>query len=165
MTLFILDTFIRDPPLATLLIWETLTNCTGMTRVRPEVSTSLTLKTQELEFVENPNKMFHKLYYNEKEKRLINHHKFGGSYVKIIVEGKSTPSPSHPVGGQSLLKAGVQDVKIIENFDISVTDDTEVEAEDTLTTLTNYVMAMEDEHNKENIINIFKSLYVEAQEV
>ena len=31
--------------------------------------------------------------------------------------------------------------------------------------LTNYVVAMEDEHNKENIINIFKSLYVEAQEV
>ena len=122
------------------------------------------LETQELEFVENPNKMFHKLYYNEKEKRLINHHKFGGSYVKVIVEGKSTPARLSQLV-DNLYSTGVHDVKIIENMDISVTDDTEVEAEDTLTTLTNYVMAMEDEHNKENIINIFKSLYVEAQEV
>ena len=40
-----------------------------------------------------------------------------------------------------------------------------IEAEDTLTTLTNYVNAMEDNHNKQNIVDIFKSLYVEAQEI
>ena len=122
------------------------------------------LKSQELEFFENPNTLFNKLYYNEKESKLINHHKFGGSYVKIIVEDKSTPARLHQLV-DNLYKAGVHDVKIIENFDLSIDDDTEIEAEDTLTTLTNYVVAMEDEYNKENIINIFKSLYVESQEV
>ena len=65
----------------------------------------------------------------------------------------------------TLYKAGVQDVKVIENIDISVDDDVEVEAEDTLTTLTKYVNAMENDVDKGNLINIFKSLYVEAQEV
>ena len=46
-----------------------------------------------------------------------------------------------------------------------IDDDVEVEAEDTLTTLTNYVNALEDDINKENVIEIFKSLYVESQEV
>ena len=41
----------------------------------------------------------------------------------------------------------------------------EVEGEDTLTTLTNYVNAMDDSFDKTSIIQIFKSLYVEAQEV
>ena len=41
----------------------------------------------------------------------------------------------------------------------------EVEAEDTLTTLTNYVNALEEDVDKGNLIEIFKSLYVEAQEV
>ena len=55
-------------------------------------------------------------------------------------------------------------LKVIENIDLSIEDDVEVEAEDTLTTLTNYVNAMEDV-NRDNVINIFKSLYIEAQEV
>ena len=55
---------------------------------------------------------------------------------------------------------------MIENIDISIDDDVEVESEDTLTTLTNYVNSMEEDSiNKENLVNIFKSLYVEAQEV
>ena len=54
---------------------------------------------------------------------------------------------------------------MIESLDLSVDEDTEVEAEDTLTTLTKYVEAMDDSFNKTNVISIFKSLYVEAQEV
>ena len=60
---------------------------------------------------------------------------------------------------------GIHDLKIIENLDLQLDDDVEIEAEDTLTTLTHYVNALEVDMNKENIINIFKSLYVEAQEV
>ena len=49
------------------------------------------METNELEFIENPNTMFHKIYYNESKSRLINHTKYKDSYVKLIVEGKSTP--------------------------------------------------------------------------
>ena len=121
------------------------------------------METNELEFIENPNTMFHKIYYNESKSKLINHTKYKNTYLKLIVEGKSTPKRLTALIDK-LYKVGIHDLKVIENFDVSIDDDVEVEAEDTLTTLTNYVNAMDDV-NKENIIDIFKSLYVEAQEV
>ena len=122
------------------------------------------METHDLEFIENPNTMFHKIYYNEDKKKLFNPHKFKQSYVKLIVEGKATPVKLNRMV-DSLYDANIHDLKIIENTVTSIDDDVEVEAEDTLTTLTNYVNALEDDVNKENIINIFKSLYVESQEV
>ena len=120
------------------------------------------LDTGELEFIANPNTMFHKIYY--KEGKLFNPTKYKNSYIKLIVEGKSTPATLQQFIDK-LYKVGIHDLKVIENFDLSVDDDVEVEAEDTLTTLTNYVNAMEDNLNKQNLVDIFKSLYVEAQEV
>ena len=64
-----------------------------------------------------------------------------------------------------MYKVGIYDLKIIENFEVTLEDDVEIEAEDTMTTLANYVNALEDKVNKENLVNIFRSLYVEAQEV
>jgi DNA repair exonuclease SbcCD nuclease subunit len=123
--------------------------------------------TQELEYINNPFPMFHKLYYNESKPKLIKYHTYEHSYVKIIVEDKSTPKKlSHVV--DELYRAGVHDVKVIDNMDITLDDDVEVESEDTLTTLSNYVSAMEGnvtDQNKANIVEIFKSLYAEAQEV
>ena len=120
------------------------------------------LETHELEFIENPNKMFHKIYYNEDDKKLINPNPYKGSYVKVIAE-KSTPIKLGRLVDK-LYEVGIHDLKVVENIDLSIEEDVEIEAEDTLTTLTNYVNAMEDV-NKDNVINIFKSLYVEAQEV
>ena len=120
------------------------------------------LKSGDLEFIENTNKMFHKLYYNEKEKKLINHHKFHlcQNYRRGEINARSVRN-----WWTIYIQAGVHDVKIIENLDLGIDVEEEVESEDTLTTLTNYVNAMEVDLNKENIINIFKSLYVESQEV
>ena len=122
------------------------------------------LDTKELEFIENPNTMFHKIYYNEDKKQLINPHKVTNSYVKVIVEGNSTPQKLNRLV-DSFYSVGIHDLKVIENFDLSIDDDIEIESEDTLTTLTRYVKAMEDNFNKEHVIDIFKSLYVESQEV
>ena len=122
------------------------------------------LETGELEFIENPNKMFHKIYYDEAKKQLFNPNKFKDSYIKIIVEGKSTPVKLAKFV-DDLYKVGIHDIKIIEQLGIDIDDDVEIEGEDTLTTLTNYVMAMDSTINKTNLVDIFKSLYVEAQEV
>ena len=125
------------------------------------------LVTQELEYIDNPYPMFHKLYYNESKPQLIKYHTYKDSYVKVIVEDKSTPHKLSNVVDE-LYRVGAHDVKVIDNMDITLDDDVEVESEDTLTTLSNYVHAMEgnvSEHNKANIVEIFKSLYAEAQEV
>ena len=122
------------------------------------------LGTEELEFVENPNYLYKKVYYNEDKQSLINPNKFKNTYVKMIVE-KSTPRLLSKLV-DSLYQVGIHDLKIIENFEVALEDDVEVEAEDTLTTLTNYIQALEDtEVDKGNLIEIMKSLYVEAQEV
>jgi DNA repair exonuclease SbcCD nuclease subunit len=121
------------------------------------------METYELEFIENPNVMFHKVYYNEDKQKLFNPNKYKDCHIKLIVE-KSTPKRLTGIVDK-LYGVGVHDLKIIENLDAQLDDDVEIEAEDTLTTLTNYVNALDSSLNKENLINIFKSLYVEAQEV
>jgi DNA repair exonuclease SbcCD nuclease subunit len=123
------------------------------------------LDTQKLEFIENPYSMYHKIYYKE-DGKLFNPHKFAGCYLKLIVE-KSTPKKLSTFVDK-LYEVGIHDLKIIENFEVSLDDDVEVEAEDTLTTLTNYVHAMNlspDEADSDRIIDILKTLYIEAQEV
>ena len=122
------------------------------------------MKTGEEEWIKNPNYMFHKIYYNEEDMRLVNPNKYKDTYVKIIVEGKSTPRKlSNFV--DKFYKVGIHDLKVIENFEVNLDGEENIESEDTLTTLTKYVKAMDDDVNKESLINIFKSLYVEAQEI
>ena len=120
------------------------------------------LKTGELEFIPNPNNLFNKIYY--KEGKLLKPTQYRDTYIKVIVEEKSTPQKLTAFIDK-LYKIGVHDIKVIENYDLSVDDDVEIESEDTLTTLAKYVEAMDEDINKESIIEIFKSLYVEAQEV
>ena len=119
--------------------------------------------SQELEFIENPYQMFQKIYYNEDKPKLINPNKYSNTQVKLVVE-KSTPRKLS-VLMDKLYEAGVHDLKVIENQDLTIDDDVEIESEDTLTTLTNYVNAMEGGVDKTNVIGILKSLYIEAQEV
>ena len=107
--------------------------------------------------------MFHKIYYNEADQRLVNPNRYKDTYVKIIVEGKSTPRKLATFVDK-FYKVGVHDLKVIENFEVNLEGEENIESEDTLTTLTNYVKAMDDV-DTESLIHIFKSLYVEAQEV
>ena len=121
------------------------------------------LDTKELEFIQNPAPIFHKIYYNE-EKLPTDLDKYKDSYIKLIVE-KSTPKKFTNFVDK-LYKVGIVDLKVIESFEVNVDDDVEVQAEDTLTTLTNYVGALDgDNLNKTNLVEILKSIYIEAQEV
>lgn len=119
------------------------------------------METYELEFVKNPFNMFEKIYLTD-EKKLFNPNKYNDKYIKLIIEKASPQRISSVV--DKLYEVGIHDLKVIEDVDLSIGEEIEVEAEDTLTTLTNYVNAMEDV-NKANIVKIFNSLYVESQEV
>ena len=121
------------------------------------------LDSGELEFIPNPNTMFHKIFYNESKKQLFNPNKYKDSYIKIIVE-EATPTKLSAFV-EKLYKVGIHDIKIVEQVSYDIDDDVEIEGEDTLTTLTNYVLAMDNVNDKDGLIEIFKSLYVEAQEV
>jgi DNA repair exonuclease SbcCD nuclease subunit len=122
------------------------------------------LDTGELEFVPNPTPMFHKIYYDESKSKLFNPNKYKDSYIKIVVEGTSTPKKLASLVDK-LYQVGVHDIKVIESLRADVDDEVELEGEDTLTTLTNYVNALDEQVDKSSVIQIFKSLYVEAQEI
>lgn len=123
------------------------------------------LDTGELEFIANPNNMFNRFYYNESmgTVSLEGAGELKDTFVKVIVEDSTPKKLSKFV--DKLYEAGAYDIKIIEQVNYNIDEDVEVEGEDTLTTLTNYVNAMENQVNKDSLIEIFKSLYIEAQEV
>ena len=120
------------------------------------------LDTFELEFIPNPISMFHKIYCNPG--KLINPSKYSKTFIKLIVEEGFTPIQTSNLV-DSLYNENCHDVKVIENINLEAQDEVDVDVEDTLTTLTSYVNAMDDSLNKGNIMDIFKSLYIEAQEV
>ena len=112
------------------------------------------LDTRELEFIDNPTKMYHKVYYNESKPQLINPKKYKDTQVKIIVEDTATPQKLSQFVDK-LYNSGIHDLKVVQTLDTQIEDGIEVEAEDTLTTIANYVNAMDDSVNKENVIKIF----------
>ena len=123
---------------------------------------TLDLETNKLKFIANPNNMFHKIYY--KKDTVLDYTQYKNTYIKLIIEDQVTPVEISNMVDR-FYEQSCHDVKVIESVNIDIDDDVEVEAEDTLTTLTNYVNSMDDSVSKQNLIGIFKSLYVEAQEV
>lgn len=120
------------------------------------------MSSSRLEFCANPYAMFYKLDYEEGQK--IKFEDYSGAYVKVIANGKTDPKKLHQFV-QKLNDANVYDVKVIENYADVVIGDIEIRAEDTLKTCENYIDAMGDEVNKENLITILKNLYLEASRI
>lgn len=123
-------------------------------------------ETLKLQYIENPYKIFKKIYYNDfQNKDYGDLSDCKDKFIKIIVE-KKTDFYAFDRFIESLYKVGIHDLKVIENYDLSPDLDDQIEVEDTLTTLEKYVHEIED-HNldRESIIDIIKTLYVEASEI
>jgi len=117
-------------------------------------------ETFETQFYRNPFKMFNKVYYTDD----IDTSEFGqyeGKYVKLIVD-KREDQTKFDKTVKALYDVGVADLKIIEDLSIDLENDSlELETEDTLTLLEQYVDET-DYSDKLNIKKILKSLYTEA---
>lgn len=124
------------------------------------------LKTRELEFIENPNKIFVKLYYNDSKfdydrfdiKQLENKN------IKVVVEEKSDAYKFEKFI-QSLYTIPYLDLKIVEDFldsELKV-DDESVNIEDTMSLLSTYVDGLETTMKRDKLKSILKTLYIEAQ--
>jgi hypothetical protein len=85
--------------------------------------------------------------------------------VKVIVRKKSKPKDFEKFIDK-LYTAGIQDLKIVENFDIQENEDFEVdEEENTMSILNRYIDEAEFEFDKNIIKGIFQDLYRQACEV
>jgi len=123
------------------------------------------LETRRLEFIANHYTMFKRIEYDDKEKEPVNLDAFDlkESFVKLIVVNK-TDFYKFDKFTQKLYNKGCYEIKIIENM--SEFEDGEIDSdinlEDTVSVLSNYIESIETDVDKEKIKTFMKSLYTEA---
>lgn len=127
---------------------------------------------QEIEYVDNPNKMFHKIYYDDSQPDSIgvlnsfDYSSVHGACVRLIVSNKTNVSLFEKFL-DNLYQQDLIELKIIEDlseFEDAIVGD-EVDLEDTMTLLKDYVDGIELNVNKEKLKGMLQSLYVEAQDI
>lgn len=130
------------------------------------------LQTRELEFINNPYKMFNKIYYDDvieggSLRSIVENNsveKYSSSYIKVVVKNKEDPY-LFDLFIDSLYKINPIDLVVIEemsdvfNEEINDIDETE----DTLTILSKYVDNIKTQELDSNKLKgILSSLYQEA---
>ena len=125
------------------------------------------LDSRTLEFIRNPNVMFHRLVYNDSTDEtvpvIVDHLK--DRYVKVVVVNKTNPYVFDRFM-DSIYACEPADVSIVEDFtDLmeGVDDDMVDQAEDTITILNKYVDGIGETNIDNNRLkNILRELYIEA---
>ena len=126
----------------------------------------LDTETGEIEFVENPYTMFEKVYYNDTPSATFKAHLYKDKIVKLYVK-KRTSQLEYDKFLDKLVKAGIIDLKVVENTEIN---DLEVDldgesVEDTLTLLNKYIEESDFELKKDRVKKLLREVYLEACEV
>jgi DNA repair exonuclease SbcCD nuclease subunit len=115
--------------------------------------------------INNPYKLFYNIYYDDTPYQLFDITEYENKIVKVIVRKKSKPKDFEKFIDK-LYTAGIQDLKIVENFEIQENEDFEIdEEENTMSILNRYIDEAEFEFDKNVIKGIFQDLYRQACEV
>ena len=115
--------------------------------------------------INNPYKLFYNIYYEDTPHQMFDATEYTNKIVKVIVRKKSNIK-SFEKFIDKLYSSGIQDLKIVENFDIIESEDFVVEeTENTLSILNRYIEESETNFDKNLVKKIFQDLYKEACEV
>ena len=121
--------------------------------------------TLEHTSINNPYKLFYNVYYEDTNHQLFNTTEYENKIVKVIVRKKSNPKEFQKFIDK-LYRAGVQDLKIVENFAIVENEDFDIdEDENTISILNRYIDEAEIEFDRGVVKGIFRDLYKQACEV
>ena len=128
------------------------------------------LSNRELEFVPNPNVMFHRIIYDDKTESITEISNkdlsvYKDKYVKVVVVNKTNPF-LFDTFMNNLYNSNPIDITIAEDV-IDLTEESENdiidEAEDTMTILNKYIDAVTPENiDNDKLKSIMRELYVEA---
>ena len=109
--------------------------------------------------------MFYNIWYEDENYKLFNATEYAGKIVKVIVK-KKTNQKSFEKFIDKLYAVGVQELKIIENFNIEENENFEVEeTENTISIQNRYIDESEIESDKSIIKGILQKIYSQAREV
>ena len=122
-------------------------------------------ETLTLTAINNPYKLFYNIYYEDTNYKLFNATEYENKIVKVIVRKKSKPKDFEKFIDK-LHTIGVQELKIVENFDIHESEEFDIdEEESTISILNRYIDESDFEFDKNVIKGIFQDLYRQACEV
>jgi hypothetical protein len=127
------------------------------------------VNTRELEFIQNPYQMFHKVTYDDKTQDIDywNGYDFESkkdSYIKIISISKTNPF-LFDVVVDKFEKVNVCDISIVEDFtenDGEVDEDDIDQAESTIDILNKHIDSQNFEVDSEILKNLMREIYIEA---
>lgn len=124
--------------------------------------------TQKTEFVETPFRMFYKMFYDDSKfemKDVINtdYSRFTNKYVKVVVLNKQNPYVFDRMMDE-IFKVSPVDVSIVEDFtEMNTENNDDVDqAEDTLTSLYNFIDQQNLPIDVSKLKNVMRELYLEA---
>lgn len=121
--------------------------------------------TRELTFIQNPYTMFVRLEYDDKDKEPVDLDTLdiADSFIKLVVVNK-TDYYKFDQFINKLYTKNCHDIKIVEDMSEfeSGTVDNDIDLEDTLSILSNYVDSVNTDVDKEMIKTFMKTLYTEA---
>ena len=126
--------------------------------------------TREMEFIENPFKMFHKIMYDDSQETsesisTRNYEQYNNKIVKVIVSNRNNPV-IYDMFLDSLYKSNPIEVSIVEDLvDYSEISDDDIvnQSDDTTTILDRVVDSLEVNLDKNKLKNIMREIYLEAQ--
>ena len=126
-------------------------------------------ETRNLTFVENPNRIFHKIEYDDEDMTIedvvnINTDPLKNTYIKVIVKNRTNPY-LYDTFLNKLADSGAADVKSIDdtlNLESAGVDEILDETQDTKDILHSYVDSIETTMDKKKIKKLIDELYVEA---
>jgi len=115
--------------------------------------------------INNPYRLFYNIYYEDTPHQLFDFTEYDNKIVKVIVRQK-TNSRNFERFIDKLYSSGVQDLKIIENFQLQENEEFAIsEEENTITILNRYVDESEIDLDKSKIKGILQDIYKLAREV
>lgn len=130
-------------------------------------------ETRELEFIQNPYRMFQKWFYNDATQEdqsfidTLDYSKAEGSMVKVVVKNKNNPY-WFDLFINRLEKANALDIQVVDDhLNLQLEDDEDIvdEAEDTLTILKNYANSITTTVDTADLNKFLTDLYAEALQV
>jgi DNA repair exonuclease SbcCD nuclease subunit len=126
-------------------------------------------ESRKLEFVGNDYTIFSRLEYDDRnsENRIEEASRYRDKFVRVVVVHKSdiTKFDSFITALQS---AGALEVKVVEDVASEFRTgeiDENIDLEDTLTVVTNYVDSVQSDTDKDKVKDYMKTLYIEALHV
>ena len=125
-------------------------------------------ETLELTPVNNPYRIFYKIFYDDIDYQLFDSRPYENKIVKVIVRTKSDIQQFEKFVDK-LYASGINDLKIVENFDFSgwycKDDDEEFESEDTMSILSRYIEEADVKLDKSLMQKMIREVYQEACEL